>query len=125
MSPDRATELTRRMHNLPAELTSFVGRGRELARLSSLLEAHRLVTLTGPGGCGKTRLARRVAAEVVDRFVDGVWLVELAALSEADLVPKAVSSALDIREVPPQRRSPSWATGSTEFRWRSSWRPRG
>ncbi len=85
-------------HNLPHPLTSFVGREREIAEARSLLGGTRLLTLTGTGGVGKTRLAHEVAAGLVDAFRDGVWLVELAALAEATLVPKAVASILEVRK---------------------------
>jgi len=91
-----------RSSNLPAEVSTFIGRSREVAELPTQLRAARLVTLTGPGGVGKTRLALRVAAESVTSFPHGVWLVELAAVAEATLVPKAVTSTLDIREQPGQ-----------------------
>src|SRR5258705_8561004 len=76
-------------HNLPHQLTSFVGREQEIAQLEELVTANRLVTLTGAGGAGKTRLAIEVASRLVDAFPDGVWLVELAALSDQHLVPQA------------------------------------
>src|SRR5712691_3572037 len=74
-----ATRASRSKHNLPYQLTSFVGREQEIAQLGELATAHRLVTLTGAGGAGKTRLALQVAGELLDAFPDGVWLVELAA----------------------------------------------
>jgi predicted ATPase/class 3 adenylate cyclase len=80
--------------NLPSELTSFVGRERELEAVESLLGSTRLLTLTGPGGSGKTRLALRVASDVLNLFPDGVFFVELASISEPDLVPSAIASAL-------------------------------
>ena len=86
--------------NLPAQLTSFIGREREIANISRLLAAHRLVTLTGPGGCGKTRLALEVASRLLPSFEDGVWLVELAALSDPALVPQTLASTLGVREGP-------------------------
>lgn len=64
-------------HNLPMELTSFVGREREMAEVKELLAGHRLLTLTGPGGCGKTRLALRVAGDLAEGYEDGAWLVEI------------------------------------------------
>jgi predicted ATPase/DNA-binding CsgD family transcriptional regulator len=85
-------------HNLPAPLTTLVGRSREIAEVRRLLEAHRLVTLFGTGGVGKTRLATAVAAGLVDAFRDGVWLVELAALADPTLVPRAVARTLGVPE---------------------------
>lgn len=85
-------------NNLPLELTGLVGRKREISEVEGLLAEHRLLTLTGPGGSGKTRLALAVASALVDEYEDGVWLVELASLSDPDLVPQAVASALGVRE---------------------------
>jgi predicted ATPase len=87
-------------HNLPVQLTSFVGRERELAELKQLVLSSRLLTLTGPGGTGKTRLALSVAADIVQRFADGVWLVELAPLADLTLVPHTVAATLGVREQP-------------------------
>jgi predicted ATPase len=87
-------------NNLPIQLTSFVGREREIAEVKDLLTDQRLLTLTGPGGCGKTRLALQVAGDLVERFEDGVWLVELASLSDPALVPQAIASTLEVREAP-------------------------
>lgn len=86
--------------NLPLQLTSFVGREREMAEVEGLVEGARLVALTGPGGCGKTRMALEVAGNLVECFEDGVWLVELASLSDPALVPRAIASVLDVREQP-------------------------
>ena len=69
-------------HNLPHQLTTFVGREQEIAQLKELVAANRLVTLTGAGGVGKTRLAIEVASRLTDAFADGVWLVDLATLSD-------------------------------------------
>jgi non-specific serine/threonine protein kinase len=80
--------------NLPAQLTSFVGRERERAAVQGLLESCRLLTLTGTGGCGKTRLALRVAGDERAAYPDGVWVVELASLAEPALVPSAALLAL-------------------------------
>ena len=86
--------------NLPLQLTSFVGREREMAQVRELLEDNRLLTFTGPGGSGKTRLALVVASGLGRGFEDGVWLVELASLSDPELVPQAVASVLGVRETP-------------------------
>ncbi|MGW4063076.1 ATP-binding protein [Amycolatopsis sp. NPDC004747] len=83
--------------NLPAELTSFVGRRHELGEAKRLLATARLVTLTGAGGVGKTRLALRVAADVRRAFPDGVWLVELADVGDPHLVPATVATAFGLR----------------------------
>src|SRR4051812_26495707 len=85
-------------HNLPARLTSFIGRERELARVTQLLESHRLITLTGPGGCGKTRLGLEVVSRTVPGFPGGIHFVSLAALSDPGLVTSTVAEALEIRE---------------------------
>ncbi|HEV8354550.1 MAG TPA: tetratricopeptide repeat protein [bacterium] len=87
-------------NNLPVQLTSFIGRDREIADVQRLFSNTRLLTLTGPGGCGKTRLAIQAAAELLDEFADGVWLVELAALTDPGLVTQATASVLGIREEP-------------------------
>jgi len=84
-------------NNLPAQVTTFVGRAREMAEVKRLLAASRLVTLTGPGGTGKTRLSLQVAAEVLETFPHGVWLVELATITDPDLLPEAVAEVLDVR----------------------------
>ena len=81
-------------NNLPAQLSAFVGRDREVAEVRALVQSSRLVTLAGAGGCGKTRLGLQVAAELLDGSGDGVWLVELAALTDPDAVPAAICQAL-------------------------------
>jgi predicted ATPase/class 3 adenylate cyclase len=83
-------------NNLPAQLATFIGRGRELSEVRALVASSRLVTLTGAGGCGKTRLALQLAAELLDGSGDGVWLVELAAVTDQDAVAPAISRALGI-----------------------------
>src|SRR5581483_11357002 len=88
--------------NLPQQVSSFIGREREMAEIKGLLSTTRLLTLTGSGGAGKTRLALQVGADLLEEFNDGVWLVELAALSEAALVAPAVASALGVVEEPGQ-----------------------
>ena len=90
------------LHNLPAPLTSFVGRTREKAQLRELLDAHRLVTITGVGGVGKTRFALELAADLVSEFPDGVWLVELASLVDPSQIGQSIVTALRIREGPEQ-----------------------
>jgi predicted ATPase len=82
---------------LPSQLTSFIGRERELAEAATLLRDARLLTLTGAGGCGKTRLALQLAGQRTEDFADGVWPVELAALGEPELVGPAIAQALDTR----------------------------
>jgi DNA-binding SARP family transcriptional activator len=89
-----------RKHNLPLTRTSFVGRERERLEVKRLLAMTRLLTLTGAGGCGKTRLAVEVARDLVGAYPDGVWLVGFASLSEAELVEQAVAQALGVREQP-------------------------
>ena len=79
-------------------LTSFVGRERELAEIKQLLPATRLLTLTGTGGIGKTRLAQQAAAEVLDAYRDGVWFVDLAPLRDPALVPSALAQVLQVKE---------------------------
>ena len=98
--PERSpapTRSARPLHNLPVELTSFVGRERELPEVSTLLSLNRLVTLTGAGGSGKTRLALRAARQALPDYADGVWLVELAPLTDPALVASATTAAVGIR----------------------------
>lgn len=87
----------RARHNLPIELTSFIGRERELEEVCTLLEQRRLLTLTGAGGSGKTRLALRAARRALARYPDGTWLVELAPLSDPALVATAMAASVGIR----------------------------
>ena len=89
---------THRRGNLPAEATSFVGRRRELAELRKKIATVRLVTLVGPGGVGKTRLAIRSGTDLARAFPDGAWLVELADIRDPGLVDNAVLAALDLRD---------------------------
>ncbi len=86
--------------NLPLHLTSFVGRGREIEEVKSRLAKDRLVTLTGAGGSGKSRIAQHAAGELQDRFPDGVWWVDLALLNDPSHVPEAVAATLGVRERP-------------------------
>ena len=89
---------SRRSGNLPAEATSFIGRRRELAEVRKKLSAARMVSLVGPGGVGKTRLAVRIAADLARGFPDGAWLVELADVRDPALVSNAAMAALDLRD---------------------------
>ena len=92
--------LDARPNNLPVQLTSFVGREADKAKVDELLRSARLVTLTGPGGTGKTRLALEVAAARLGIHGDGVFFVELAAITDPEMVPTAIASALRLREQP-------------------------
>ncbi|MEP6680314.1 MAG: adenylate/guanylate cyclase domain-containing protein [Chloroflexota bacterium] len=87
-------------NNLPAQLSSFVGRARELAAVQEILGGARLVTLTGAGGAGKTRLALQAAADRIEDHPNGVWLVDLAGLTDPHLLTQAVLSALHVPELP-------------------------
>jgi predicted ATPase/class 3 adenylate cyclase/DNA-binding NarL/FixJ family response regulator len=89
-------------NNLPDQLTSFVGRVGELREIQAVLESTRLLTLTGAGGCGKTRLALQTAADTVDRHLDGSWWVELAPLVDAEQIGPALAAALGVRPLPGQ-----------------------
>jgi predicted ATPase len=86
------------LNNLPTSLSPFIGRKREIAEVRQLIGGHRLLTLTGPGGCGKTRLAIEVARGLVADYEDGVWLTELASLTDPALVAQAIASNLGVRE---------------------------
>jgi len=86
----------RRLGELPVEVTGFVGRRSELAKLSTLLRTARLVTVTGPGGVGKTRCALRAAARLSDRYTDGVYLAELAGLRDPELLPHTIATVLGL-----------------------------
>ena len=94
--PLRVAKAAAAQQRLPAQLTSFVGREAEMAEVRQLLEEHRLVTLTGDGGAGKTRLAIEIAGQILDRFADGVWYVDLAPITHPDLVPVTVARALGL-----------------------------
>ncbi|HRJ27274.1 MAG TPA: tetratricopeptide repeat protein [Fimbriimonadaceae bacterium] len=87
-------------NNLPREVSSFVGRENEVANLRKQLGTHRLITLTGSGGCGKSRLAIEVAAELLGRFEHGVWLIELASLNDPSLLWQTIASTLNIKGDP-------------------------
>jgi non-specific serine/threonine protein kinase len=90
--------LDAREHNLPVQPTSFIGRETEMQQIRRRLESSHLVTVTGAGGAGKTRLAVQVAAERIDDFADGVWFVDLAVLTDAELVPQTVATVLGLKE---------------------------
>jgi predicted ATPase/class 3 adenylate cyclase/DNA-binding CsgD family transcriptional regulator len=97
----RSLDDPRLRHNLPSQATNFVGRDAELAELRALVSGgSRLVTIAGPGGIGKSRLALQVAADVLDRPGDGVWLVELAPVAEPELVARTASATLGVPEEP-------------------------
>jgi len=87
-------------NNLPLQLTTFIGRVHEIAEVTRLLSRTRLLTLTGAGGSGKTRLAIQVAADLLEAFPDGVWWTELAPLADPELVPRTVATALGVPEQP-------------------------
>ncbi|MBI5029157.1 MAG: AAA family ATPase [Chloroflexi bacterium] len=85
-------------NNLPIQLTSFIGREREIAEVKRLLGATRLLTLTGSGGAGKTRLALQVASQLIEQYAHGTWFVDLAPLNDSTLVPQAIASVFDLRQ---------------------------
>jgi predicted ATPase/DNA-binding XRE family transcriptional regulator len=95
------------LNNLPLQLTSFVGREREIAEIKNLLGKARLITLTGSGGCGKTRLALETARQLVESYQDGTWLIELAPISDSTHIPQAFLTSLGLPE--PREDSPSAA----------------
>ena len=91
-------------NNLPLQLTTFIGREKEIAEIKKEVEEHHLVTLTGSGGTGKTRLSLQVAVELLDHFPHGIWFVELAPLADPELIPKALLSTIGLKEqagIPP------------------------
>ncbi len=94
--PLRSLETT--PNNLVAQVNALVDRDQAMVQVPALLDAHRLVTLFGPGGIGKTRLSLQVAATMLERFPDGVWFVDLSPLSQPDLLPQALASVLGVRE---------------------------
>jgi predicted ATPase/class 3 adenylate cyclase len=87
-------------NNLPVQLTSFIGREAEIAQVKQELARHRLVTLTGPGGTGKTRLSLQVVADLLDQFENGVWFIELAPLTDPEMIPLTILTVIGIREQP-------------------------
>jgi non-specific serine/threonine protein kinase len=96
-SPNAHVHL-RSKHNLPAQLTSFIGRKKDVERIQHRLAGHRLITLIGVGGIGKTRLSQQVANQLIDKYADGVWLVEFAPLNDPTLVPQSVATVLGIQQ---------------------------
>jgi transcriptional regulator with XRE-family HTH domain len=98
-------------NNLPAPVDSFVGRQVELTEIHEAVRAHRLVTLAGPGGSGKTRLALEAAASLLPAFGDGVWLVALAAVSDGSRLPETVAQVLQVSDRPGE------AVADTLERW--------
>ena len=101
------------MHGFPAALASFIGRAGAVREVAGLVEECRLVTVTGPGGVGKTRLAGQVAGQVAGRFADGAWLAELAAVRDPAQVAAVVAAALGIRGAAGDAGGPR--------RWRGCW----
>src|SRR6266511_3831911 len=97
-APD--TPATIPQHNLPLQLTSFIGRARELVTIAAMLGNARLLTLTGPGGSGKTRLALRLAEDMLVQFPSGIWLVELAPLADPALIVQTIATVLGVCEEP-------------------------
>jgi len=89
-------------NNLPVQLTSFIGREKEMAEVKRLIGTTHLLTLTGTGGTGKTRLSMQVAADLLDQYPDGVWLIELATIEAADQVAPAIGTPMRVREEPGQ-----------------------
>ena len=92
--------LDARPNNLPPQLTRFIGRGQEIARIRELVATNRLVTLTGPGGTGKTRLSLEVAAKAVAGFADGAFFVDLSSVTDSHVVSETIAAALGVREEP-------------------------
>jgi len=103
--PEHKTETIKKeekksLHNLPVQLTSFIGREKETNELTTLVENNRLVTITGSGGCGKTRISLQIAKDYLDKFIDGVWFVDLSPLEDPELLPLEVANTLSITEEP-------------------------
>jgi non-specific serine/threonine protein kinase len=107
---------TGKLGNLPTQVSSFVGRDHEVRELVSLLSTTRLLTLTGPGGIGKTRLALQLAAIVAPSYAEGCWLVQLDELNEPELVANTLAAALNIRELPGTSLVDSMVNGIQERR---------
>ena len=88
------------MHNLPSQLSTFIGREKEINEVAHLLAKHRLVTLAGVGGIGKTRLSLQVGQKLLNEYPHGVWFIALDSLSDPNLVPQTIASVFEIREIP-------------------------
>jgi predicted ATPase/DNA-binding SARP family transcriptional activator len=101
-TPAETNPLETRITNLPISLTSFIGRKRELNEVKEKLKSSRLLTLTGPGGSGKTRLANQIGTDLIDSFHHGVWWVDLTASTDKSLVSHAIAKSLGVREVASQ-----------------------
>ena len=108
-------------HNIPVRRGDFVGRAREMSELEKLVRSHRLVTVTGPSGIGKTRITLEVTAQVHDRYPNGAWVVELAPVAQPDLVPQALASALGLdpnrAALPSRPSSHAWPTPTPLSSW--------
>src|SRR5579872_275743 len=103
-------------NNLPVQVTTFYGREKDLEELKTQIEEHRLVTLFGAGGVGKTRLAVQAAAEVLDRYPDGVWIADLAPITDPELVPSVVARAVGMNQSQGQQTAeilPQWLRGKS------------
>ena len=98
--PERQSHAGKPRHNLPLQLSTFIGREKEIDQVAGLLGRHRLVTLAGPGGIGKTRLSLQVGEKLLDHYLHGVWFIALDSLSDPDLVPQTIASVFDLRETP-------------------------
>ena len=114
---NRSAAAGKSTNNLPVEMTSFIGRDKEVADVKGLLKTTRLLTLTGSAGTGKTRLLLRVAADLIGEFPDGVWLAELAPILEPRLLVQSVATALNVREEPgkPLLQTVAQAIGNREM----------
>ena len=99
---------TQTSHNLPGQVSSFIGRDTELAELRRLVGGSRLVTLTGAGGAGKTRLGLQAAAGLLDGAGDGVWFADLAPLQDPGLVAVTVADVLGVRQEPGRPALDTW-----------------